>query len=196
MWARRGMIRLALAAAVFNALAASLMGLAENISGGDRGAMLFFGPLIVGVLCGEVGAMACWLVWGEGSFLRRLAVHWGIGLAISLCLLCGFLLVFAFTDYVWEFRRIFYAAAGFGCVLPTASLSAQLPLWPSRTHFGWRVARTERDETSGNRQPLSIRDILTGTAVVAVSLGLVRLFPRILSSRCGCRWRFRHRRSR
>src|SRR3954453_1616521 len=90
-WARRGMIGLVIVAGVFNVMAVPLMRLAGSHPFGGRVAM-FFGPMLGGVLAGEIGAMACWLVWGEGRFWRRLAVHWGLSLVIVMCLTCGWLL--------------------------------------------------------------------------------------------------------
>ena len=61
------------------------------------------------------------------------------------------------------------------------SLAAQLPLWPLRTHFGWRVERLDDPPVvdqclalSAARQPLAIRDLLIGTVVTAVALAGIR----------------------
>jgi hypothetical protein len=58
-----------------------------------------------------------------------------------------------------------------------ASLAAQLPLWPLRTHLGWRVERSSALTTTEPPKSLSIGDILVGTSVTAVTLTLVRLVP-------------------
>jgi hypothetical protein len=170
---RRGMIALAIAAGIFNGLSFPLMrALADARS--DRTGMLFVAPIVIGILLGEMGAMASWLVWGEGSFLRRLAAHWSVGLALVLALLGGAAAAMA-ND--WNSFFVIYEALSLVCILPIISLAAQLPLWPLRTHFGWRVAATEQGSAADKSQPLSILDILSGTSVVAFSLGLVRAMP-------------------
>jgi hypothetical protein len=48
-----------------------------------------------------------------------------------------------------------------------------LPLWPLRIYLRWRV-EGQMDSDAIADQPLSIRDMLSGTAVVAVTIGLAR----------------------
>jgi len=169
--ARGGLVALAVAAGVFNVLAVPIL---RGVTG-DRGAALLFGPIVVGVLAGEFGAMALWFVWGEGPFLRRLAMHWGVG----LLLLCGFMVGLAAVMFeegpMWEFW--WRETATVLCAVPALSLGAQLPLWPLRTHLGWSVERVGADLMARPPVALSISDILCGTAVVAVSLGLIRAAP-------------------
>jgi hypothetical protein len=169
--ARAGLIGLAIAAGVFNLLAFPLV----RASAMDRGAILFLGPLMFGVLSGELAAMAQWLVWGEGTFLRRLAVHWAVGMALLGCLLLGGLAAMADTATVNS--EMLREAAIPLSLIPSFSLATQLPLWPLRTHLGWAVESTDRHARLRRLSPLSILDILSGTAVVALSLGLVRAAP-------------------
>lgn len=170
---RQGMVGLAIAAAVFNALTPPVIRMLEATSRGELGLFLLFMPVFVGVLCGEVGAMACWLVWAPGTFLRRLAVHWGLALGMGLCLFGGVLLASADIRIDWQqLQATLDDVASVGGVLPAVSLAVQIPLWPFRTHLGWRVARD--DAAAGSNQSLSILDIMVGTAIVAVSLGLIR----------------------
>jgi hypothetical protein len=180
--ARTGMLGLVIVACVFNLLALPVVrgiesrgpfyastGIHSNIL------MLVVMPVIVGVLAGEIGAMACWLVWAEGLFWQRLVVHWAAGLVMVACVLCGWLV--ATLDIGQQLRPgVLQAAAWIFCVVPGASLAVQLPMWPFRTHLGWHVAQTN-SQTQMSPQPLSILDILIGTAVVAVSLGLIRFVP-------------------
>jgi hypothetical protein len=180
--ARRGMVRLVIAAAVFNGLAYPLIQIMVGTQiRGVYVVSLALMSLVTGVLMGEVAAMACWLVWSDGSFLRRLAVHWGIGCVLFTTLIFGSLLSFAGMPTEWSlFRRL--ESLTVICCVPVLSLAVQVPLWPFRTHLGWRVLPPDENATSIRDQPLSILDILTGTAVVAVSLGLVRFLPRVPSS--------------
>lgn len=178
---RRGMLGLVIAAAAFNAFAAPIVEMVErpyiaSTGPGTVGVMLFWMPLMIGVLCGEVGAMACWLVWAEGRFWRRLVIHWAVGLVLGLCLLCGWLLTMIDAWGPGSSPLIFYEAAWLACGLPATSLAVQVPMWPFRTHLGWHVAPA-KEAPEASRQPLSIADILIGTTVVAVSLGLIRLLP-------------------
>jgi hypothetical protein len=63
-----------------------------------------------------------------------------------------------------------------GLSVPLVSIAAQLPLWIARQTFGWRLIRGDPKEDAGPA-PLSIRDLLTATLVVALSLALDRLAP-------------------
>jgi hypothetical protein len=56
------------------------------------------------------------------------------------------------------------------------SIAAQMPLWIARQMFGWRLIRGDANEDAGPA-PLSIRDLLTATLVVALTLALDRLAP-------------------
>jgi hypothetical protein len=78
-----------------------------------------------------------------------------------------------------------------GLSVPLMSLAAQLPLWIARQMFGWRLIRCERNQReiepgelrhcekndAARPAPLSIRDLMTATVVVAVALALARLAP-------------------
>jgi hypothetical protein len=186
--ARRGMWGLVIAAATFNGLAYPLIRIvvatvvfnSRGLGGGV--AMWLLVPLASAVLAGEMVALACWLVWSGGSFLRRLAVHWAIGAALLMTLICGILLAAAGTQTSGQTFRSLGEALVIACCLPTISLAAQIPLWPFRTHLGWRIVPPGEVASGAKDQPLSILDILSGTAVVAVSLGLIRFLPRVPSS--------------
>jgi len=95
---------------------------------------------------------------------------------MGLCLFVGVLLATGKPTYEWQLTEMFKGAAAVACVLPAVSLSVQIPLWPFRTHLGWRVNAREEAAAKSN-QALSILDILVGTAIVAVSLGLIRFVP-------------------
>jgi hypothetical protein len=166
-----GLTALAVAAGVFNVLAIPILRGASR----DPGAGLFFGPIVVGVLLGEIGGMTLWLVWGDGAFLRRLAMHWGVGLLLLGSFFLGLAGAMAGDGPQPEFW--WHVVATVLCVVPAVSLAAQLPLWPLRTHLGWSVERVSGSPAAKKPVGLSISDILCGTAVVAVSLGLVRAGP-------------------
>jgi hypothetical protein len=143
----------------------------------DPGVMMLLVPLVIGGLLGQIGAIAWWLVWGDGSFLWRLAIHWGISLALIVCALIGFALESADAPnndpfIADEVLRVF-------CLLPSISLAIQAVHWPPRTHFRWRVESQTNAERGLQSTPLAILDIFAGTTVVALSLALIRLaeFP-------------------
>jgi len=177
--ARRGLIGLVIAAGIFNVMAMPVNRLSRE--SGDW-VIRLVAPLIFGVLLGQVGAMACWLVWAEGSFPRRLAAHWSIALALVLSLLGG--AICAMDHFNGDYMGLFTETLVPACMLPAVSLAVQLPLWPFRTHLSWRVAPMN-DAATTNRSALSILDILIGTAIVAVSLGLIRYLSGIDRSLSG-----------
>src|SRR5262245_20457377 len=45
--------------------------------------------LVLGCTLAQGNTLAAWLVWGDGPFLRRLAVHWGIAGALCAIWLAG-----------------------------------------------------------------------------------------------------------
>jgi hypothetical protein len=152
------------AAAAFNFLSPLIF------SAADTNANLLLVPVSIGVLLGEIGALAGWLVWSNGPFLRRLAIHWAVAVGLAGCLAVGFIPVlppFVPWDDLWGFAAV-------AALIPIHSLAGQLPHWVLRTHLGWRLERTGAAASTEMRRPLSILDLLSGTAVVAVCLGLVR----------------------
>jgi hypothetical protein len=128
-----------------------------------------------GVLAGEFGLATLWLVWGPGSFGWRVFVHWttALGLFVSWALgaLASFTGAHNFPPNVPE---------GFTAILltlPILSLAAQLPLWPLRTHLGWRLERQSAVNAAAGPHSLSIRDMILGTVATAVALACLRLMP-------------------
>jgi uncharacterized membrane protein len=57
--------------------------------------------------------------------------------------------------------------------LPLVALAIQSPLWFARCYSGWRLTNSNLAATTA--RPLSIRDYLVGTAVVALSITFARL---------------------
>src|SRR4030095_7570455 len=104
----------------------------------ERGndAIVFIGGAALGLFPAQAGVLTLWLVWGRGPFLRRLAVHWLAVLALYVAWALGFAMAFGADAPARELPAIWGAVL---CSLPLVSLAAQLPLWPLRTHLGWRV---------------------------------------------------------
>jgi hypothetical protein len=132
--------------------------------------------------------LAAFLAWGEGSFLRRLLVHWLIAGGLYLVWLVGLLL----APPPGEIALSVAASAALG--VPLVSIAAQFPLWLARQFWGWRLVRdpTPLSLGEGGRRPgeggekndhaaadgkLSIRDLMLATLIVAIALALARLAP-------------------
>src|SRR5688572_12944327 len=71
--------------AIVNVLAAPIL---RGMDGGND-AMLIVAPAVIGILIGQVGAMACCLVFFPGPFVRRLLIHWGVTIVLSVAFVVG-----------------------------------------------------------------------------------------------------------
>jgi hypothetical protein len=60
-------------------------------------------------------------------------------------------------------------------MVPLVSLGAQSPLWVVRQIFGWRLVRADQDTPVGSDSPLSIRDLMLATVLVATAFALARM---------------------
>jgi hypothetical protein len=159
---------LAIVVAVFNVASFPVL---RGTAGPGGGIMLV--GLVLGVFPAQLGTLTLWLVFGSGPFLLRLAVHWGVvaGLFAAWALGCAAALADGPT------RDVHMFLTAIACGLPLVSLAAQLPLWPLRTHLGWRVEHNI--DPRATEDSLTIRDILVGTVVTAVAVAGVRIFPQI-----------------
>jgi hypothetical protein len=169
------LVVLAIVAAAFNFLSYPIMRSCQV----SQLAMLLVGPVCFGVIFGELVALALWLVWGEGRFLWRLLIHWAVALGLLGSLMLG--LALAFGDGFFRNSSLtestVRALATLLCVFPAVSLATQLPLWPLRIYLGWRLEQASPAPDVHRRQALSIHDMLAGTGVVALTLGLARATP-------------------
>jgi hypothetical protein len=171
---RGAMIGLVVAAGVIDFLIFPLVRVCEDAPG--MMAIMLVMPLVFGFIPGQFGAMAVWLIWGQGPFLRRLIVHWGVVMGLGAAFLLG--LAAASMDQMspsapGDVANALRAVAMVACSLPAISLGAQLPLWPLRTYFGWRIEQPGGEASRGG-QPLTLLDIFSGTAVAGVTFGLAR----------------------
>lgn len=133
---------------------------------GDLKIAFAFG--IVGCVLAQGNLLAAWLAWSKGPFLRRLATHWIIAAGLYLAWLIG--VVIAGGNDKDNF------AAMVGLVVPIVSVATQSPLWLARQLLGWRLVTNVDEENPSPDPPLSIRDLMVATFVVAVALALV---PRV-----------------
>jgi hypothetical protein len=150
---------------------AAAVPIAKNMSGPPEGVELIVLAVGVGILGGQIGALSAVLVWGRGPFLVRCLLLWLIGMALFGCWWLG-LLTAIDREYWFDDFRIRVARAIIAS-LPLISLAMQLPQWLARFYFGWRI------EPPGNGAAvaatgLSIRDLLVGTVVAALTVTAVR----------------------
>jgi hypothetical protein len=154
--------------------------------------ILFLFATAAGVFSAQLGVASLWLVWGKGTFLWRLLIHWAAGFVLVLAWALGNAAAFPIAprNDIEEFGSII-------CALPIISLAAQIALWPlrvyfgwrvvcptptrestvNRVYFGWRVVRQSHTSESAPPQPLGIRDLLAGIVVTSLSLAALRLMP-------------------
>jgi hypothetical protein len=135
----------------------------------------FFAAVAIGLFPAQAGLLTLWLVWGPGRFGWRLLVHWLLILGFSLAFLAGYAVMLRGKVSALEILKNY----GIGLsIFPPLSLGLQLSLWPFRVYGGWRVVRVAAPEPSTisntAREPLTIRDLLLGTLVVALALGGIR----------------------
>ena len=132
--------------------------------------MVFFPILqaILGCTLAQGCLLAAWLAWGDQPFWQRLLRHWIVAAILYLVWVAG--LALGQPNQLRQFSMMV------GLSVPLMSIAAQLPLWIVRQMFGWRLIRGEENDGS-RRAPLSIRDLMTATVVVALALALARLAP-------------------
>jgi hypothetical protein len=131
------------------------------------------GPFFVlGCTLAQGNALAAWLAWSEGAFLRRLFVHWGIAAGLCSIWLAALAIFVKPQDAIFVQSSIVLA-------VPLVSLAAQSPLWLARQLFGWRLVRESDGGGIAPDPKLTIRDLLLAMLVVGGALGLGRLLPQI-----------------
>lgn len=138
------------------------------ISAGDRGDTLLVFPIVLGPLISQFALLTLWLVWSEGPFVKRLAIHWMCVIALWIGWALG-----ALTIKEPEILEILQVTA---CSLPLIMLAIQLPFWPLRIYFGWRIEHKGFSDFIPLTK-LSIRDMVMGTIVTSLSLAALRLVP-------------------
>ena len=125
----------------------------------------------VGCVLAQGNLLAAWLAWGDGPFLRRLLAHWKIAAGLYLIWLVGLWIALHSEGEALQIA----AAVALG--VPLVSLAAQFPLWVARQWFGWRLVREQTEAEQPGEPPLTIRDLMFATVIVAVALALARLAP-------------------
>ena len=145
--------------------------IAENMTGPPEGLELIVLAVGVGILGGQIGGLSAVLVWGRVPFLVRCLLLWLVGMALFGCWWLGLLTTIPREDWFTDFRLDI--ARSIVASLPLISLAVQLPQWLARFYFGWRIEPPGNSE--GVASPgLSIRDLLVGTVVAALTVTAVR----------------------
>jgi hypothetical protein len=129
--------------------------------------ILLVPAIALGVIASEIGTFSVALVFGAPNFLLRLIALWGAGLVLVACWAVSMQIV-----EHWRASGDGIRAVAFG--LPLITLAVQAPLWMLKLYFGWRIEPADERVPTGNSKSLSIRDILTGTLVTALSIGAAR----------------------
>jgi hypothetical protein len=134
---------------------------------------------VVGSTLAQGCLLAAWLAWGGQPFLQRLRWHWIVATILYLVWAAGLALSHP--------RQFAEASSIIGLSVPLVSIGAQTPLWIARQAFGWRLIRGE-EKNGTDDSPLSIRDLMMATVLVALSLALARLAPKLDNGERGIPW--------
>src|SRR5439155_7388427 len=102
---------------------------------------------VLGVVLAQGNVLAAWLVWSEGPFPRRLALHWGAAAVFCWAWLAG--VAMSVRSHEFEVMRCTIVLA-----VPLVSMAAQLPLWAARQLFGWRLVRDDAETPVLDEPPL------------------------------------------
>jgi len=138
----------------------------------------------------QVIVLSLLLAWSAGRLWGRLLVYWSLVVGLGACVVTG-IWFSTHLNYWLQGRQSpgspfnhdteFSSTTDWSRVaaIPLLLLAVQFPFWMSRALLGWRLQRVQVADDAGpavvQRESLSIADLLTGTAVVAVCLGLLRL---------------------
>jgi hypothetical protein len=134
-----------------------------------------FVALLAGFLIAQGGLAAHYLVWGTEPFPWRLFKHWIVTLGLFGSWAIGFALAFGNQAGADQITTTWAVVL---CSLPLVSLATQLPMWPLRIYGGWRIELPPNDTSRISPSSLSIRDMILGTVLTAITLGALRLMPR------------------
>lgn len=128
---------------------------------------MFWRSFAIAFLASGVAALSMVLVFAPGRFIQRLAPYWGAGTLLGACWLIGIgIIPVRLPDRL--------TGEEVALSLPLAALVFQAPLWALRVCFGWRWQR-EPDALANSEVHWSLKDLLAGTALIALSLSLARL---------------------
>lgn len=121
----------------------------------------------IGCVLAQGCLLAAWLAWSDQPLWERLLQHWTVAAILYLVWVAGLAVGLP--------QQFTMASAMVGLAVPLVSIAAQLPLWFARQTFGWRLIHGDAGDAGA--RPLSIRDLMLATALVAVALAPARWVP-------------------
>lgn len=143
------------------------------------GVALLFGT--VGCVLAQGCLLAAWMAWSVRPFWQRFTRHWIVASILYLVWVAGLA-----VRHPNEFPRV---SSFVGLSFPLVSIAAQTPLWIVRQMFGWRLVRGGPSNVA-DPAPLSIRDLMVATVMIALAMALARLAPSPDGQEIGGIWIF------
>src|SRR5262245_7727914 len=122
----------------------------------------------------QAAVLSVWLVWGEGPFLWRLLIHWGLAAVSCWVWIAGLATVARGTDLIDG-----HCIAALSLAIVAAAVQA--PLWIVRQVFAWRLAREGTAAAAARETPSTIGNLMLATTVAAVAAAFARLVPSTVS---------------
>ncbi|MCI0360738.1 MAG: hypothetical protein L0211_19855 [Planctomycetaceae bacterium] len=129
--------------------------------------------LLLGSIGGQAAVVTVLAVWGTGPLWQRLVWHWVLVLVAFSAWTFGFVVAMNSQfgrnpDFPEE--EFFTVLLG----LPLLALACQAVPWMLKFYFNWRIEQEGEDPPAADRR-LSIRDMIVGTVVVALTMAAVRI---------------------
>jgi len=128
--------------------------------------------LTVASLGAQLCLVATWGVFGSASFLARLLRCAALGLTSCACVYLGVGFVALTSTVDLDEPEVLLVLL---TALPIVFFCVQLPLWALRLWFGWEVAKADATSVGSYARPVTIKDLVLGTAAASVAMALVRL---------------------
>jgi hypothetical protein len=128
--------------------------------------------LLLGSLGGQAALLTVLVVWEAGPLWLRLVWHWGLALVAFSAWTFGFMVALATEFGQDNFPKEEFLAALLG--LPLVALASQAIPWLLKFYFHWRIEHEDYPSPPMAAQRLSIRDMIVGMIVVALTMAAVR----------------------
>jgi hypothetical protein len=145
----------------------SVAPLMDRFSPNDAGA--FFVYFCFGAIGAGAGLTAIWGAIGPGPFALRIGLSISSAVQLFACFVLGYAVSETRID-VGERRQLLAVLL---CI-PIVYFSIQLPLWMAGFLFSWRCDFVERPPAELKAHRLTIRRMMIGTALIAMSLAMAR----------------------
>jgi hypothetical protein len=126
--------------------------------------------ICLGLIGTQAGILSAWLVWGEGPFLWRLLIHWGIAAVCCWIWIGGLATCARGTDLIDG-----HCVAALSMAIISAAIQA--PLWLTRQVFAWRLVRPQAEKALVPERASTIGNLMLAISVAAVAMAFARLVP-------------------